>query len=316
MTHHADVDQADAVFMVVERARDARLPAPRMRACLADVPFEDDGGLMEGAADVVVGAAKAGEPYPLLARLMVKFGAGQPARVVRVDAWDSYRDLRGRGAADVLERLAVLEEAFAEHAADPSAHDSAARAALLEEADILGGDLEDVLGEEAAGRVDLWVPRRFRGILSAWREGDRVCASLVVPGVDGEVRVCTGVEPLRRCLAEVSRHAAESGASPSLVAGVLPAMGVCLGAGTVLKELAASAPAILALPEAAGRRPFLVRVEPAAAPALCAIAALLWECRRGNRGACAEWERLAAEAPAPVRRAMGEARRVLETARA
>jgi hypothetical protein len=70
-------------------------------------------------------------------------------------------------------------------------------------------------------------------------------------------------------------------------------MGCTLGAGTLVKEMAAAAPSILARPEAAGSKPFVCRIEPKANPALCALIALFQECACGNKQACAEWDALA-----------------------
>lgn len=164
---------------------------------------------------------------------------------------------------------------------------------------------------EASKEVDLWLPEWARGKVRAWREGECVCASIYLPGADGELRICTSVTPVAQAVGEMEQHAADAGVSAAAIVGVIPAMGCVLGAGTLVKEMAAAAPAILRRPEAAKCEPFVCRIEPAASPALCALFALLCECKRGNKQACAEWDALASAAGrgAPhAARAMGEAR--------
>ena len=93
-----------------------------------------------------------------------------------------------------------------------------------------------------------------------------------------------------------------------MIVGVLPAMGAVLGASTMVKELASAAPSILARPEARGKTPWIVRIEPKANPALCALIALADAARAGNVAAYDEWKRLAeAAGNTPVKRAMLEA---------
>ncbi len=83
----------------------------------------------------------------------------------------------------------------------------------------------------------------------------------------------------------------------------IPAM---LGAGTVLKEMAAAAPAILQLPEAAGTKSFLAQIEDNVSSALYALAALSRMCAAGSAQACDEWRRLAEHGPPLVKQAMSD----------
>ena len=185
----------------------------------------------------------------------------------------------------------------------------------------LDEDIEDLVhlgaeadAAEAAKRVELWMPQRFDGKIEAWREGDFVCASIALPGKDGELRICTSLEPVRKCVEEMSRHAAEANVPPSVVVGHIPAMGCVLGAGTAIKEMAAAAPAILNRPEASVKLPFMVRIEPKVSPALAALAMLASGCKAGDAQACDEWNRLASMAPGPLKQAMGEALQIVKAA--
>lgn len=304
-----------AIVKVVEKARDNRRPPPPMRAVDVDEPSTlDEEDFLSDV--VVVGAATTGKDhFPLLSSLLLRAGAASVPRLVRVDTEESYKAFlteRSPEMAELSEKVEKINRRLDEHMADPDAHT----------ADIdLDEDIEDLvhLGGEVeaaqdAKRVELWMPKRFDGLVTAWREGDFVCASLTLPGSDGEVRICTSMEPIRRCVAEMSRHAAEAGVQASTVVGMLPAMGCVLGAGTLLKEMAAAAPAILQRKEAATSQPFIVRIEPKTAPALSALSMLVMECRNGNEQACKEWAKLAKLSPGPVKQAMQEAVRLVKAA--
>lgn len=304
-----------AVRQVIKKARDNRQPPPKMRAVAVDEP-EAEHLLDWGLTDVFVGVAEATgspNPFPLTSELMLRFGADSEPRYVRVDTEASYRAFRGRSSpelSEVRERIDALSARLAEHEEDPHAHQE-----LLEEVNDLTA-LGMAAGQaESAKRIDLWLPRRFEGLVQAWQEGEMVCASLKLPGADGEVRICTSLEPVQKCIAEMARHASEANVPATSVLGILPAMGVVLGAGTVIKSVAAAAPAILRRPEASGRKPFIVRIEPKANPALCALAALAQQCQSGNDRACEEWKRLRNLASgSPVSQAMDEAVRLIKEA--
>jgi hypothetical protein len=91
-------------------------------------------------------------------------------------------------------------------------------------------------------------------------------------------------------------------------------MGCVLGAGTMLKEMAAAAPAIMSRKEAQTKTPFMVRIEPKNSPALAALAMLVMACKLGDQQACMEWENLAKLSPAPVKQAMAEALKLAQAA--
>jgi hypothetical protein len=308
---------APAVVKVVEKARDNRQPPPPMKAVDCDAPIDD--GYESDVAEFLIGAAvvTGHDMFPLTTQFMQRAGAGSPPRYVRVDTEESYQQFRADHSAEMRElsdRVKDLAAKLDDHLHDPQAHEMSLESHGHHGGeDDLNADIQDltILGEEVeaaehAKRVDLWMPKRYQGLITAWREGANVCASLMLPGKDGTVRVCTSLEPVVKCIDEMSKHAAESGAAETIV-GVLPAMGCVLGAGTILKEVAAAAPAILARPEAQGKGSFVVRIEPKVNPAIAALAMLVMACKAGNAQACAEWENLGKSAPAPVRQAMQEA---------
>jgi len=310
---------AEAVRAVIEKARDNRQPPPKMKAVPVDEPEEKD-EVTDWLTDTFVGAAALApevDPFPITSKLLLRFGGGQAEpRYVRIDTEESYKDFRASQSpelAELRDRVESLEQALAEHEGDPNAHG------------MLSDEMSDVelVGAEAAQaeadkKVDMWLPERFDGKVHAWQENDYVCASIKLPGSDGELRICTSMMPIKDGVEEMARHASEAGVDEEVV-GYLPAMGCVLGAGTLVKEMAAAAPSILRRPEAAKAEPFVVRIEPRANPALCALAVLILECRAGNQQACDEWRRLCAAAKAggavAVAKAMTEAAALAASAR-
>lgn len=311
---NTEIGEALALRAVVEKARDNRQPAPTMRAVDVDSPQRDesDSWLM---TDTFIGVAQATgspDPFPLTSKLLQRFGAGAPPRIVRVDTEESYEQFRAANSPELAEfrrRLDDLAERFAAHEADPYAHEYPVED--LEDVTSLG---EAVRGAEADKCIELSLPSSVDGKIARWIEDGYVCVSLKLPGCDGKVRICTAYEPVEKGVAEMSRHAAEAGVPAGEIVGSLPAMGVALGAANVIKDLAAAAPAILARPEAARSLPFEVRIEPKASPALCALATLALECRKGNPQACNEWQQLSSAGPMPVKQAMGEALALVQKA--
>jgi hypothetical protein len=299
-----------AVLKVIEKARDNRQPPPPMKAVSVDDPLEEDHW---GLEDVVIGAANVtgADQFPLLSQLLVRAGAGTEARIVRVDTEASYKQFRTESSPE----LAELSQRLDAHIADPHAHQHDEP-----ESDVLSDDIEDLVhlgaevqAAEAEKRVEMWMPKRFDGKIETWREGGNVCASIVLPSLDGEVRICTALEPIRKCVAEMARHAAEAGVPAAAVVGVLPAMGCALGAGTAVKEMAAAAPSLIKA-AAGSQAPFMVRIEPKVAPTLAALAMLAWACKEGNAQACSEWDKLGAVSAGPVKQAMAEALQLVKAA--
>lgn len=322
---YTDNPAADAVRKVIKKARDNRQRAPRMVAVPAESPPKDD-PYSPVMTEVMIGAAEqaaaqgVNDPFPLLSQLMLRFGAGNDEpRYVRVDIAESYPAFRAEHSPEMAElqtRMEDLEDKLRSHVENPFAH-------ALDDQDIEELERVDMLGAEVAEAerakaVELWLPKWADGKVAAWREGGFVCASMVLPGADGEVRICTSMEPVKKAFDEMTRHAAEAGVPATTVIGVLPAMSCVLGAGTVLKEMAAAAPSVLEYANKMGRKPFVVRIEPKANPALCALLALGAAARAGHAGAREEWARLADAArkgAAPVGAALDEARKLLEGAK-
>lgn len=304
---------AEAIVRVVEQARNNRQPPPPMKAVDVDAPLSDYGNWL--LTDVVIGAAVSSgdaDPFPMFSKLMLRAGTGTTPRFVRVDTVESYRQFRTQNSpelSDLADRVDELEEQLDAHAADPEAHK-----ALAEDLDDLSAIGAEAENAEASKRIDLWMPKRFDGKVEAWREGDYVCASIALPGQDGEIRIATSLEPIRKCVMEMSQHAAEANVPAADVVGALPAMGCVLGAGTLIKEMAAAAPSILQRPEAERYQPFVVRIEPKSSPAIAALAMLAWACRQGDSQACDEWNRLGSAAPAQLRQAMAEALQLVKGA--
>ena len=259
----------------------------------------------------VLGAAKAPkDPFPLTTKLLQRFGAGMgEPRFVRVDTRASYAAYR----AEQTPELAEFHEAVVD------LHERAADGEDVSEDEV---ERVDVLGAEAKAAeadkgVDLWVPAWINRHVRAWRttDGEFVCASITVPGWDGEVRICTSMTPIKRWIEEMSRHAQEAQVRGAVILGVLPALGVCLGAGTVIKETAAAVPEIVRLPQYRNKEPFVVRIEPKANPAIAALIALADAAMRGVVEAQDEWRRLgdaARKGAGPVGQAMGEALTLLK----
>lgn len=305
-----------ALRQVIKTARDNRRPPPRMRAVDVGSPLRSQTSLTKVAGVMLGAAAAAGQDqYPLLSDLMLRAGADMEPRVVRVDTEESYKEFREGFSPDLSELRAKVDEISGRldgHITDPYAHGGSISEAAATVSEIGA----DAAAAEQAKRLNIWLPPRYDGLIEAWREDESVCASLRLPGPDGEVRICTTLEPVRKCVEEMARHASEAGVPASTVLGVLPMMGCYLGAGTAIKEVAAAAPAILKRPEASRKEPFYVRIEPKASPALCALAALANECRKGNQQACDEWQRLASSSPSQVKQMMGEAMALVKGATA
>jgi hypothetical protein len=228
--------------------------------------------------------------FPINTKLIQRFGGegGEP-RYVRVDTEKSYAAFRASSSPELAALQAQVKElsdAFAKHAADPEAH-----AALADEAEELDAIGADIAAAEQAKKIDLWLPKWCDGLVHAWREGDFVCASIRIPGRDGETRICTSMTPVVRCVEEMSRHASEARVNGADIMGVLPAMGCCLGAGTLVKEMASAAEDIC--DQCVGAEPFVCRIEPKAKPSLAAMIALWDMCCAGDKQACLEWDALA-----------------------
>jgi hypothetical protein len=324
----AETDPALAVKKVIKTARDHRQPAPIMKAVPADAPVnEEEDAVTSWFSDVcedigcMIGAEN---PFPLMTKFLQRFGAGQEKpRFVRVDTEESYKNFCLENSPEGSEYRAMLAEVsdrLDQHIADPHAHEGGG----VEQEDLLDAiDEAEAVGAEVAlveaqKQIEMWLPEWAKGKVRAWKEGDFICASIFLPGHDGELRICTSMTPVVHAVEEMESHAAAANVSAAAVVGVLPAMGEVLGAGTLVKEMASAAPSILARPEAKTSAPFVCRIEPKASPTLCAFIALSQECAKGNKAACVEWDSLASAAKNTgagyVSKAMGEAAAIFKKA--
>lgn len=305
---------AVAIRKVLAKARDNRQPAPPMNAVDVDAPERDDDNEWD-LMETCIGAAEATgnpDPFPLLAKFMQRAGAGLPARIVRVDTQESYDAFRAASSPEMAEFRAALDalsRKLAAHERDPHAHERFAEE--IDDLTTLGAQADRAMAEK---RIDFQLPPDFDRKHDEWLEGDEIFASIAVPAAHGGVWWLTSAEPHSKSVHEASRHAADANVPASAIIGALPAIGERLGAATAIKEMAAAVPAILRRPEARGRAPFLVRIEPKDCPALSGLSDLASACRSGDAQACDEWNRLAATAPTQVKQAMGEAVELLKKA--
>ncbi len=293
---NGNVEIGEAVRQVIKTARDNRQPAPKMRAVSLETPLDDASFVLEDwFTDVLVGTGSmigVVNPFPMMTKFLQRFGAGlERPRYVRVDTEESYAAFCAENSPEMAsyqDSLRELSDRLEDHIQDPVAHEDLLDA--IDEAEEIGAQARDAQLEKM---IDLWLPDWAKGKVHAWKEGGFICASIHLPGSDGEIRICTSMTPVVKAIEEMEHHAADANVSAAAVIGVLPAMGCVLGAGTLVKEMAAAAPSILQRPEAAKSQPFVCRIEPKASPALCAFIALAQECAKGDKQACAEWNALA-----------------------
>lgn len=311
---NTEIGAALALRKVVEKARDNRTPAPPMKTVALDAP-EPDNVESWALTDTCLGAAEVTpDPFPLLAKLLQKAGAGVGPRIVRIDTEESFRDFRAKGSpeyAEFRERMDDFEHRLHAHASDPHAHDQLADEA--QDLAVLGAVADKSL---AARRIEFKLDPSFDGKHEEWvdDEDDTIYASLKLSHPDGSVRWVTSTEPRSKSIAEMSRHAGEANVPVSAIVGMLPAAGEVLGAGTAIKEMVAAVPALMNHPEMRSPFPFIARIEPRANPGLFALAALALECTRGNAQACDEWKRLCGTGHGVVRQAMAEALALVQKA--
>ena len=127
-------DPAAAVKQVVKTARDNRQPPPVMKAVDVNAPMsEDEDEAIRWFTDACIDvgcAIGAVEPFPLMTKLLQRFGAGQEKpRFVRVDTEESYKQFRVSSSpemADYQARLRDLADKLEAHVSDPYAHENIA----------------------------------------------------------------------------------------------------------------------------------------------------------------------------------------------
>ena len=216
--------------------------------------------------------------FPIYDHLRKRFGSaiGKP-KLVRIDDEESYADFRSRRRQQHIdeldERLARLETAFVEHAAD----DAAAFDRMLDgyseghDQQVVGAVVDAARGGKS---VPLGLPH-LRGKVECWLDGDEVLLSARMPG-----GIVTTGAPLQPEFEEVVSCAESQGCDPTeaLVIGAQLApstmgrrlLGDLCGVARELKGQGVSA------------------LRPNADAGLAAAMALLQRCQRGDRQACRE----------------------------
>lgn len=201
---------------------------------------------------------------------------------------------------DLSARVDALEEELRAHEQDPHAHESIVGA-------MIGAVAEAAAVDQERNSIPLSLPPWAEGKVIAWRDGDLACASILLPGGDGEVRVCSASEPIAPHVDEVSGFAAETMMPEEVdVVGI----GCVLGAATAIKEMAAGAHSILGLQEAKGKEPFYVELEHQVSPGMLALLQLLGLEAAGDVAAAAEVAKLASEGSPEVRKLLARAKKV------
>jgi hypothetical protein len=284
--------EQEAILRTLARARDNRRPCPPMRAVDLDAPLSEE--------EDVLGAEA--EAYPLFQQLLEAWRQAGKPRIVRVDTeadHQAFRDSSSKERLALLERMARLEEELHDHLLDPDAH-SPGSAEALQEAEALAA-------AEEQKRIPMRMPKHFDGLMEQWHERGMAQGAMLRPRPDNRGRwVVTATEAVKKGELEAAKAATEAGVPAAAIVGYLCGIGASLAAADATKSLAAGAVSLLSRPEARGERSFLVRLDPQVSPAVFALAELCRLCDEGDAQACAEWNRLAAAAPAPLREAMAQ----------
>lgn len=254
------------VRAVAREAQKARDPVPALDV----VPIEEAQDSDE-VADVLVGAAAVGSPFPLTENLYYQFAAMSPdGKAVRLDTEESYADFRTRGIQRSLaQRVDDLERAFAEHTADGHG------------------------GGRPYRPIALQLPPYARGLVDCWQEGDMICCSMKVEGPDGDPRVATAATPVEVHEQEVLGYVERCGLSTIDVLGCLPHLVGMLGGGSLVPKLASAMPALLRRSEAKTGQIFVGRMRGGPKASSAAMLSLLQMAQAGDPQATAEWGALA-----------------------
>lgn len=285
--------EQEAILRTLARARDNRRPCVPMCAVDIDAPLPQEDPVLVGAD---------ADAYPLFQQLLEAYRQSSKPRFVRVDTEEdhqAFRDSSSNERLALLERMASLEEQLHDHLLDPDAH-SPGSAEALEEAEALAA-------AEEQKRIPMRMPRHFDGLMEQWHERGMAQGAMLLPRPDKRGRwVVTATEAVKKGELEAAKAATEAGVPAAAIVGYLCGIGASLAAADATKSLAAGAVSILSRPEARGERSFMVRLQPQVSPAIFALAELCSLCDGGDAQACAEWNRLAAAAPAPLREAMSQ----------
>lgn len=254
-----------ATERIIERARAAKGPPPLYRV----VPIERDtiyAPWSDAVSQVTLLGVDAGEAEFPLTRALYEHFVNVGMQPVRLDTFESYEEFRS--APEMADEAMV---GMIGHLGDMSR---------------LGHDAKE---------VPLSLPPWAEGKYRCWLEGDSVCCSIMVPGPDGQVRICTTWMPATKHLDEVVGHAHAVGAKDvTQLLGVLPTIACMMGGGDMAPRLAAVAPALLARPEVVGGGTFAGAMVPANHPSLAALMALLQHAQAGDDQAQIEWQKFEA----------------------
>jgi len=294
--------QVAAAREIVRQAQASRLPAPFLRVepttgDVGDVDVEDVLGELLG----VIEDDESDEPapftpvdsydFPVTQKLHRKFKAALPSpKVMRVDTEESYKkfmdEKRAPYIAELEQRVARAEAALAQHASD--GHGVAM--------DVLGADVEQAKQRALTGgdEIPMSLPPGTEKHIKVWQDGGQICCSMRLPGPDGKVRIATAASPVERHVEEVLCYTEDGDVNPMEVMGALPMMAQILGGGSLVTQIAAAAPQLLARPEVCAGEVFVGKVTPVSDPAVAAIMALLQMCRAGDKQALKEVKKLRA----------------------
>lgn len=318
------MDQTSAIRALITKVRDNRQPCPPLKAVRENEPFPDwyQSQTPIHLSNVVLGAAAVElDPYPLLTKLMLRYGVAIEPRFIRVDTRESYDVWQAQHSPELAQlrnQLNQLAYRLQQHVLDPRAHDLSME--NLDNTDVLGHGQSDVLGlmeKVEAKQIDMWLPENMKNKMWAWQEGDQVCTSILLSGPKGKLCICTSLDPIQKYYEEMTRAAIEANIPGSAIVDVLPSMSAVLGAGTVGKELLGGAVSTLAHPaltEPGAEAGLMLRLEPRECPAMSALFALAKECQAGDTQACAEWQRIVRDvkmAARPVGQALEEVMKLM-----
>jgi len=293
--------QVAAAREIVKQAQASRLPPPFLKVeptsgDVGDVGMEDVLGELLG---VIAEESSTPAPFtpvdsydfPVTQKLHRKFKSAMPSpKVMRVDTEESYaKYMDGKRApyiAELEQRVARAEAALAQHASD--GHGAAM--------DVLGADVEQAKQRALTGgdEIPMSLPPGTEKHVKVWQDGDQICCSMRLPGPDGKARIATSSSPVERHIEEVLCYTEDAGVNPMEVMGALPLMAQILGGGSLVTQIAAAAPELLARPEVKAGKPFVGKVTPVSDPAVAAIMALLQMCRAGDKNALKEVKKLRA----------------------
>lgn len=299
---------AESTRRIVERARDAKSPSlPPAAVTHYDADYID----VDPTTAEILGSAGVDETaFPVTTELYRAFAKKREPKYVRLDTEASYRDFRAEQSPEIAElrlKVEALEALVRAHTRDGHG----AQDVIVG----LASDVSKLQSSTADKRVPMQMPPWAEGTWDCWREdgpdGGLVCCSIALPGHDGEVRICTAATPVRKHVEDVVGYSHDVECDVVDLLGVLPTIACMLAGGSLMTEMAAAAPAVLAHPDARGDQPFIGKIVPANQPTLATLIALLQRAQAGDAQAAREWSALARVPNTDLSLSMGEAKRRL-----